>query len=59
MRDGSTEYAVFILFELGMFPIHPLESEERLGSVEIPQSFFYGEKDWMDKAGAERIMAKN
>jgi hypothetical protein len=50
MREGSTEYALFACFELGMFAVNPLEAETRLGNPEYPiaVSFFYGDRDWTD-----------
>jgi cardiolipin-specific phospholipase len=53
MRDGSSEYAIFICFEPGMWPINPLENSDRLGNSDfpIPVSFFYGDVDWMDYRG--------
>lgn len=53
MREGSTEYAIFICFELGLWAVNPLESQKRLGNPEfaLPVSFYYGDSDWMDKRG--------
>jgi hypothetical protein len=53
MKDGSTEYAIFICFELGMFAINPLEDSTKLGNenLDLPISFFYGDRDWMDETG--------
>jgi hypothetical protein len=50
LKSGSTEYAIFICFELGMFAVNPLEIETKLGNNELPfpVSFFYGDRDWMD-----------
>ena len=59
MREGSTEYALFIQFELGMWAINPLETRERLGSLPIPVSFFYGDRDWMDYRGGQRVIEQN
>ena len=61
MREGSTEYAIFICFKLGMFAVNPLETDDRLGNPEfsIPVSFFYGDLDWMDQKGGQRIVDKN
>jgi hypothetical protein len=41
-----------------MFAKNPLESEERLGNplLPIPVSFFYGDRDWMDYKGGERVV---
>ena len=61
MRDGSTEYAIFICFELGMFAVNPLETEDRLGNPDfpVPVSFFYGDIDWMDVKGGQRVVDNN
>ena len=61
MQEGSTEYAIFICFELGMFAKNPLELDRFLGNEELPFpiSFFYGDIDWMDKKGGERVVNKN
>lgn len=61
MRDGSTEYAIFICFTMGMWAINPLESEIRLSNpgFNLPMSFFYGDRDWMDEDAGRRIVSKN
>jgi len=61
MREGSTEYAIFICFVLGMYAVNPLELDNRLGNPEfdLPISFIYGDIDWMDHRGGRRIVAKN
>jgi cardiolipin-specific phospholipase len=33
LREGSTEYAIFICFQLGLYAHHPLEVAERLGGL--------------------------
>lgn len=61
MRDGSTEYAIFVCFKPGMFAHNAIESENRLGNpdITIPVSFFYGDRDWMDIKGGRRVVEKN
>ena len=61
MRDGSTEYAIFLCFKLGMYAYNPLETENRLGNKNfmVPVSFFYGDEDWMDIRGGIRVIEKN
>jgi pimeloyl-ACP methyl ester carboxylesterase len=61
LREGSTEYAIFICFEVGLWALNPLEGENRLGSPEfaLPVSFFYGDSDWMDYKGGQRIVDKS
>jgi cardiolipin-specific phospholipase len=61
MRDGSTEYAIFVCFHVGMFAINPLEAEERLSNpdLNLPISFFYGDRDWMDHKAGRRVIERN
>ena len=61
MREGSTEYAIFVCFHVGMFAINPLETEDRLGNpgLNLPVSFFYGDIDWMDEHSGRRVVEKN
>ena len=61
MRDGSTEYAIFIQFHVGMFAKNYLEHEDRLLNPELnlPMSFFYGDIDWMDEESGKRIVNQN
>lgn len=61
MREGSTEYALFICFEMGMYAHNYLESENRLGNPDlpIPISFFYGDRDWMYDSAGSRVIKKN
>jgi len=57
LRDGSTEYAVFVCFKFGMKAKHALEEEDRLGKVEVPVVFVYGDHDWMyDAEGSTRLV---
>mmetsp|Transcript_17661 Transcript_17661/g.16902 ORF Transcript_17661/g.16902 Transcript_17661/m.16902 type:complete len:178 (+) Transcript_17661:376-909(+) len=51
LMGGSTEYAIFVCFNMYMFPKHALVEEDRLGGIKIPVSFFYGQYDWMSKDG--------
>lgn len=61
LRPGSTEYAVFSIFEPGKYATNPLEQENKLGNPDfsVPISFFYGDKDWTDKNAGKRIIEKN
>ena len=58
-KDGSSEYLLFICFDELMFAKHPLESDDRLGSLPIPVSFFYGAQDWIKRSGGDNVVAKN
>jgi hypothetical protein len=61
MREGSTEYAIFVCFKSGVLAHNPLEHITRLGNPNLPFpiSFIYGEVDWMDNQGAERAITVN
>ena len=61
MKDGSTEYAIFVQFQLGMYAVKPLEIAEKLGNKELnlPISFFYGDIDWMDESAGRRVLENN
>ena len=58
MREGSTEYAIFVCFRVGMYAWNPLETTNRLGNPDfpLPVSFFYGDRDWMDVNGGRRVV---
>jgi hypothetical protein len=58
MRAGSTEYALFICFEVGVIAINALENENRLGNPELkfPISFFYGDDDWVNQTSGNRVV---
>ena len=61
MRDGSSEYAIFVQFHVGMYAKNPLECETRLANkdLNLPISFFYGDIDWMDETAGRRVLSKN
>lgn len=61
MREGSTEYAIFVSFDLGMWSKNPLELDTLLGNPDfpVPVSFYYGDEDWMDQKAGNRVTAKN
>jgi hypothetical protein len=44
-----------------MYAINALETEERLGNanLHLPVSFFYGDMDWMDWRGGQRVIERN
>lgn len=42
-----------------MFANHPLEEDDRLGGIQIPVSFFYGDRDWMAREGGINVVEKN
>ena len=49
MRSGTTEQAIFLLFNPDLHAFLPLGHESKLGSQDfsVPVSFFYGENDWV------------
>jgi pimeloyl-ACP methyl ester carboxylesterase len=59
LRDGSTEYAIFVVFDYLLYAKHPLEEDDRLGKLPIPVSFFYGDRDWVVREGGETVVSKN
>ena len=58
LRPGSTEYAIFDLFDRGLHAHIPLNDERRLARDDLPfaVSFIYGAQDWMDSRGADNIV---
>lgn len=58
MREGSTEYALFVCFTLGMYPVNSVGTETRLRNPDypLPISFFYGDRDWTDHRAGERVV---
>lgn len=59
MRPASTEYAIFLIMDIHLHAYHPLDRDDRLGTLPIPVSVFFGDKDWMLAAGGQRIVDKN
>ena len=51
MLHGTTEYALMICFELGLYcKLTPLGHPSKLPTLQIPITFIYGDKDWVKKA---------
>ena len=59
LRKGSTEYALFVCFDHLMHAHHSLANDDRLFSLPIPVSFYYGDRDWMFNEGGENIVNKS
>ena len=59
LRPASTDNALFVCFDHLLFPKHALEEDDRLGKLKIPMSFFYGDRDWMMKAGGINVLERN
>ena len=49
MRDGTTEYAPMVNFDLSLTAKLPLGIRDKLGSenFNLPISFIYGDNDWV------------
>jgi hypothetical protein len=58
MRPGTTETALFVLFDCGLHAHIPLQSPERLENPDLPfpVSIVFGDVDWMDSRGARQIV---
>ena len=55
MRQGTTEYALFLQFDSNLHALKPLAADNRLGGLEtipFPISIVFGENDWMDSRGS-------
>ena len=64
MREGTTEYAPMINFNMTLQAYLPLGTPDRLGSpdLDVPISFFYGDNDWVmtiEDDAAEDIVKLN
>ena len=48
MRPGTTEYAIMVIFDVGLVCKLPLEDPSKLGNPNLPfpVSFIYGDSDW-------------
>jgi len=61
-RVGTTEFALFKQFEIGLHAHKPLAGDDRLGGdkmVPFPISIVFGDRDWMDTRGSVRIVMRN
>lgn len=59
LRKGSTEYALFTLFDHYFHSKIPLDDEGKLSDLEIPISFIYGDRDWMLNTGNHDVLGRN
>lgn len=55
-NQGSGEYALAALLAPGAWAREPLHS--RLGNIQMPTVFLYGQQDWMDRRHAEAAAAQ-
>lgn len=51
-HEGTTESVLFDLFQLGIFPYIAIKDQ----LDDIPMSFIYGDRDWVDSVGAEVVI---
>jgi len=54
MREGSGEYALNVLLEPKTWARNPLEL--RLPELQVPLTFLYGDRDWMDSTVAKILV---
>ena len=47
VRKGTTEYALMILFEVGLMPRISLSQDDKLAGSKVPITFIYGDEDWV------------
>jgi pimeloyl-ACP methyl ester carboxylesterase len=59
MRPGSTEYAIFLQFDIQLHAYNPLDQKDRLLSLPIPVSFYFGDIDWMLTDAGQKIVDAN
>lgn len=58
-KDGSSEYAIFVCFRMGMMAHHGLENDDRLGGLSLPISFWHGDIDWTPQSASRRVVKNN
>jgi hypothetical protein len=58
MREGTTEYAIQVMFTPGLMAYEPLGADDKLGcpNFPIPVSFFYGDKDWVPEVDEDAAL---
>ena len=59
MKSASTEYAIFLSFNHLLQAFHPLDRDDRLNTIPIPVSFYFGDRDWMLTDAGHKIVEKN
>lgn len=59
LRKGSTEYALFALFDHYCYSKLPLDDVGKLPTLDIPVSFMYGDRDWMKRVGEHDCLKDN
>lgn len=61
MMRGTSEAALFVLFDFGLFAHHPLNSPQRMASSDfpLPVSFIFGKHDWVTSEGCQDVLLAN
>lgn len=61
MKDGSSEYGLFVCFKSGMIAHNGLETKDRLGNPDfpVPIMFIYGDRDWVYYSGVVNVVKQN
>ena len=61
MLRGTSEAALFVLFELGLFAHDPLNVRTRLATPNfpLPVSFIFGKHDWVSAEGCQDVLMSN
>ena len=60
VRDGTTEYAIMVMFDSSLHAVHPLH--DQLAESSFPVSFIYGDRDWtkiIDQNTPDDIISRN
>ena len=58
---GTSEAALFVLFDFGLFAHDPLNSPTSLASSKfpLPVSFIFGKHDWVTSEGCQDVLLAN
>lgn len=57
-REASSEAGFYIIFEWPLKPKHTIEAMLERMEYKGPIEFYYGQYDWMDSHGAQRMAQK-
>ena len=61
MMRGTSEAALFVLFDFGLFAHNPLNSPKTMASADfpLPVSFIFGKHDWVSSDGCQDVLLAN
>ena len=61
LMRGTSEGALFVLFDFGLFAHSPLSMPTQLASsaFDIPVSFIFGMHDWVTAEGCQDVLMNN